>query len=64
MDHTHICLFAVEAQIRQYALGAVLKSKCFELIDTIIKVKEKEDKDYNIEICDKIIESNKTTTKK
>lgn len=64
VKHITPCLFAEEAQIRQYSLGAVLKSKCFELIDTIIKVKEKEDKDYNIEICDKIIESNKTTTKK
>lgn len=57
--HIAPCLYAEEPQIRQYALSAVLKSKCTDLVDEVIKVREKEDKDYNKDICDKIIALNK-----
>lgn len=49
------CLFAEEPQIRQYALGAVLKSKCLDLVDVVKELRENEDKEYNRELCDQII---------
>lgn len=53
--HIEPCLFAEEPQIRQYALSAVLKSKCVDLLDVVKTVRKGETEEYNVEICDKII---------
>ncbi len=50
------CLYAPEPQIRQYALKAVLKSKCKDMVDHVKKALENEDKDYNVELCRKILD--------
>ncbi|HOQ36424.1 MAG TPA: UvrD-helicase domain-containing protein [Acetivibrio sp.] len=49
------CIYAEEPQIRQYALKAILKSRCWELVEDVKKVLETEDKYYNIDLCKKII---------
>ncbi|KNY28665.1 UvrD-helicase domain-containing protein [Pseudobacteroides cellulosolvens] len=50
------CLYAPEPQIRQYALKAVLKSKCKDMVHHVKKVLENEDKYYNIDLCQKILD--------
>jgi len=53
--HIKPCIYAKEPQIRQYALKAILKSRCRELVEDVKKVLETEDKYYNIDLCKKII---------
>ena len=50
------CLDAKEPQVRQYALKAVLKSKCHYLHNYVLRVLEKEDKQYNIDLCMEILD--------
>lgn len=50
------CLYAKEPQVRQYALKAVWESKCSLLNAHIVEVLEKEDKEYNIKLCQRILE--------
>jgi DNA helicase-2/ATP-dependent DNA helicase PcrA len=50
------CLYASEPQIRQYALRAVLLSKCADVVEHVKKVLENEDKLYNIELCRMILQ--------
>lgn len=50
------CLYAPEPQIRQNALEAVLLSRCTDMLDHVKKVLENEDKDYNIDLCRKILQ--------
>ncbi|SJZ94720.1 RecQ family ATP-dependent DNA helicase [Selenihalanaerobacter shriftii] len=50
------CLQAKEAQVRQYALKAVLASGCKEMLEVVYDVLDKESKDYNIRLCKEIID--------
>ena len=53
--HIIPCLYASEPQIRQYALKAVLSSRCKEALEHIKVIHEREDKDYNIKLCETIL---------
>jgi ATP-dependent DNA helicase RecQ len=55
--HIVPCLYAPEPQVRQYALKAVLESKCTGVVDHVRKVLEQEDKDYNIKLCQQIMDA-------
>lgn len=54
--HLEPCLYAPEPQVRHYALKAVLSSRCHFLVDQIKEIIDKEDKDYNILLCRKILQ--------
>ena len=49
------CLYAPEPQIRYFALKAVLSSRCFSLVDHVKEIISKEDKEYNLKLCQRIL---------
>ncbi|WP_237714934.1 MULTISPECIES: DUF559 domain-containing protein [Pelosinus] len=51
------CLYVLKPQIRQYALKAILKSQCKNILHHIPLILEKEEKDYNIILCKQIIKA-------
>ncbi len=53
--HIIPCLYAPEPQIRQYALKAVLSSRCKETLEYVKEVHIKEDKEYNMKLCETIL---------
>ncbi len=53
--HIVPCLYDKEPQIRQYALSAVLSSKCKDVLGHIREVNSKDDKDYNVKLCEEIL---------
>lgn len=53
--HIVPCLYDKEPQIRQYALRAVLSSKCKSAIKHVKEISLKEDKEYNAKLCEDIL---------
>ena len=53
--HIVPCLYDKEPQIRQYALKAVLNSKCKSVIEHVKQISLKEDKEYNVQLCEAIL---------
>ncbi|MHB8090630.1 MAG: dual OB domain-containing protein [Syntrophales bacterium] len=49
------CLYDPEPQVRQYALKAVLSSRCYFLVDHIEKIISREDKEFNLILCKRIL---------
>jgi len=49
------CLHAPEPQVRQYALKAVISSRCYYVNDLIEKLSKTEDKEYNVILCKRIL---------
>jgi ATP-dependent DNA helicase DinG len=53
--HIGPCLSAPEPQVRNYALKAVLSSRCHYVIDHVEKIGKTEDQEYNIALCERIL---------
>lgn len=53
--HIGPCLYAMEPQVRHYALKAVLSSRCHYIINHVEKMSKTEDKEYNIALCERIL---------
>ncbi len=53
--HIIPCLYASEPQIRQYALKAILSSRCKETLEHVKEINIKEDKEYNVQLCETIL---------
>ena len=60
--HILPCLYVPEPQVRQYALQAILSSRCHYLVNHVKKVRSKEEKEYNIRLCKKILEKSRKWT--